>query len=526
MRTCISTLLFCCVVHFASGQTRAPQLLPTENGEYINTVQKQTFKYFWDFGHPVSGLAPERNATPNVVTSGGSGFGIMAIVVGTYRGWVTRTQAVERMLKITRFLEKAERFHGAWSHWLDGNSGKAVPFSRYDDGGDLVETAYLVNGLLVARAYFDQNTKAEIELRTRINKLWREVEWDWYAHDGFLHWHWSANHGWKMNHGIAGYNECFITYILAMASPTHPISRQVYDDTWKKREPDHFINGKEYLGYKLPLGFDWGGPLFFAHYSYLSLDPRWMEDEYTNYWTLNVNQTMINRAHCIERAPKSYGYSERNWGLTASDNHEGYNAHQPTDDNGTITPSAALSSFAYTPYYSYQALIYFYKYQGNRLFGEYGFYDSYNAKENWYSNQFLAIDQGPIVIMIENYRSGLIWKMGAKIPEIQTAFSKMGIKRPNYPTGFYMYVPEVRSNLVHLMKHADEGVYILDFYVAGNEPVSVSLTHKKKNETQVLADKKTFTPGAQQLRFSADYGDYEVVLTQSGKEVKINLGLR
>lgn len=526
MRTCISTLLFCCVAHFALAQALAPQLLATESGEYIGTVQKQTFKYFWDFAHPVSGLAPERNATPNIVTSGGSGFGIMAIVVGTYRGWISRNQAVERMLKITRFLEKAERFHGAWSHWLDGNTGKAVPFSRYDDGGDLVETAYLVNGLLVARSYFDQNSKAEIELRSRINALWRSVEWDWYVHNGLLHWHWSANHGWKMNHAIGGYNECFITYILAMASPTHPITRQVYDDTWKKKEASHFINGKEYLGYTLPLGFDWGGPLFFAHYSYLSLDPRWMEDEHTNYWTLNLNQTLINRAHCIERAPKAYGYSERNWGLTASDNHEGYNAHQPTDDNGTITPSAALSSFPYTPYYAYQALIYFYKQQGNRLFGEYGFYDAYNAKENWYSNQYLAIDQGPIVIMIENYRSGLIWKMGAKIQEIQTALPKMGIKRPDYPTGFYIYTPEVRSGMVHIMKHADEGKYILDFYTAGTEAVSVSLTHNKTGQTQVLADKKAFTPGPQQLRFSSDYGDYTVLLTQGAKEIKLNLGLR
>ncbi len=527
MRTCISAfLLFSCVAQFVTGQSRAPQLPPNEASEYINTVQQQTFKYFWDFAHPVSGLAPERNATPNVVTSGGSGFGIMAIVVGSYRGWISRTQAVDRMLKITRFLEKAERFHGAWSHWLDGSTGKAVPFSRYDDGGDLVETAYLINGLLVARSFFDQNTKAETELRTRINRLWETVEWDWYVHNGLLHWHWSTNHGWKMNHPIGGYNECFITYILAMGSPTHPITRQVYDDTWKKKEADHFINGKDYLGYKLPLGFDWGGPLFFAHYSYLSLDPRWMEDEHTNYWTLNVNQTMINRAHCIERAPNAYGYSERNWGLTASDDHLFYGAHQPTEDNGTISPTAALSSFPYTPYYSYQAMIYFYRTQGNRLFGELGFYDAYNAKENWYSNQYLAIDQGPIVIMIENYRSELIWKMGAKVKEMQNALLKMGIKRPNYPTGFYMYTPEVKSGMVHLMKHADEGRYIADFYVVGAEPVSLSLTHNKTNQTQMLADKKVYSSGAQQIRFDADYGDYTLVLAQGNKEIKLLVGLR
>jgi hypothetical protein len=401
-----------------------------------------------------------------------------------------------------------------------------VPFGKYDNGGDLVETAYLINGLLVARAYFDQTNPAELELRTRITRLWEGVEWNWYVHNGLLHWHWSANYAWKMNHPIGGYNECFITYILAMASPTHPITRQVYEDTWKKHEAGHFVNGKDYLGYKLPLGFDWGGPLFFAHYSYLSLDPRWMEDEHTNYWTLNLNQTLINRAHCIERAPNAYAYSERNWGLTASDDHNFYGAHQPTEDNGTISPTAALSSFPYTPYYSYQALMYLYRTQGNRLFGELGFYDAYNTKENWYSNQYLAIDQGPIVVMIENYRSGLVWKLGAKVKEMQDALLKMGIKRPDYATGFYMYTPEVKSGMVHLMKHADEGRYILDFFVSGAEPVSVGLTSKKTNQVQVLADKKIFPSGAQQIRFDADYGDYVVTLTQGSKEIKLNLGMR
>jgi hypothetical protein len=526
MRTFLSLLLLSLLAHFAQCQALAPKLPPTEASEYLNTVQRQTFKYFWDFAHPVSGLAAERNATPNVVTSGGSGFGIMAIVVGTYRGWISRTQAVERLLKITRFLEKADRFHGVWSHWLDGSTGKVVPFSRYDDGGDLVETAYLVNGLLVARSYFDQNTPAEIELRKRINQLWQGVEWDWYVHNGLLHWHWSPQHAWRMNHPIGGYNECLITYILAMASPTHPITSQVYENTWKKHEPDHYLNGKEFLGYRLPLGFDWGGPLFFAHYSYLSLDPRWMEDEHTNYWTLNLHQTLINRAHCLERAPKAYGYSERNWGLTASDNHEFYGAHQPTEDNGTISPTAALSSFPYTPYYSFQALMYFYRIQGNRLFGDLGFYDAYNASQNWYSNQYLAIDQGPIVIMIENYRSGLIWKMGAKIAEIQAALPKMGIRRPDYPTGFYLYSPEVNSGMVHLMKHADEGQYILDFYVKGAEPLSIILHHIRNQQTQTLVDKKAFPAGAQQLRFMADYGDYQVTLRQGKQEISLKLGLR
>lgn len=507
------------------AQMRAPQYPLTEAGSYINTVQEHTFRYFWDFAHPISGLAPERNATPDIVTSGGSGFGIMSIVVGVYRGWITRAEAVARLDKITQFLAKAERFHGAWPHWLDGRTGRPVPFSRYDDGGDLVETAYLINGLLVARAFFNQTNPAETALRRRITTLWEGVEWDWYVHNGLLHWHWSKNHDWKMNHPIGGYNECLITYILAMGSPTHPISAQVYEDTWKKREAWHYRNGKTFLGYTLPIGFDWGGPLFFSHYSYLSLDPRNMADEDVNYWHLNLTHTLINRAHCLERAPKEYGYSERNWGLTASDNHLFYGAHQPTEDNGTISPTAALSAFPYTPYYSYQALMYLYRTQGNRLFGPMGFYDAYNAKENWYSNQYLAIDQGPIVIMIENYRSELLWKLGEGIADLQRGLAKMGIKKPAYRTGFHLYLPEARSGRVDLMRHADEHLYFLDFYLA--TPGAATLTLRQGDQPAIfLAQNQTYPAGAQRLKFTANPGTYTATLETNGQVYTCQVQLR
>jgi hypothetical protein len=518
------------LVLLLADTTVAQQVVPfkavTESSEYLNTVQEKTFRYFWDFAHPTSGLIPERTATPNIVTSGGTGFGIMCIVVGTYRQWITRQEAVSRLLKMVNFLEKADRFHGAWSHWLDGRTGKVVPFSQYDDGGDLVETAYLVNGLLVARAFFNGENWEEKILREKITKLWESVEWSWYVRNGLLHWHWSPKHEWKMNHPIGGYNECFITYILAVASPTYPITYEVYDKTWKKYEAWHFVNGKEFLGYKLPLGFDWGGPLFFEHYSYLSLDPRQMQDEHTNYWDLVVKHTLINRAYCLEKAPKEFGYSEENWGLTASDNHEFYGAHQPTEDNGTISPTAALSSFPYTPYYAMQVLMHLYRRQGNRLFGQYGFYDAYNQSKNWYSNQYLAIDQGPIVIMIENYRSGLLWKIGEKIAEIQSALPKLGIKKPNYATGFYMYIPEKNTGKVDLMKHPDEGMYLLDFYVNGNEIVSIDLIDDKGKIVQSLAKNQTFAQGANQVGFQENSGEYTVILKQGKKEEKIAIRLR
>lgn len=516
------TLLF-----FTLSACSQPLIHPvSEPSEYLETVQKATFQYFWDFAHPTSGLTPERTATPNIATSGGTGFGIMSIVVGVHRNWITREEAVQRLLKMTHFLAQADRFHGAWPHWLDARTGKVIPFGTYDNGGDLVETAYLVNGLLVARAYFDQNTLEEVELRSRIDTLWREVEWNQYVRGGLLLWHWSPQYEWKMNHPIGGYNECLITYVLALGSPTHPISADVYEATWKKREPDHYLNGKEFLGYRLPLGFDYGGPLFFAHYSYLSLDPRWMQDQDANYWQLNVHQTLINRAYCLEQAPKEYGYQEGAWGLTASDDYDFYSAHSPTNDNGTISPTAALSSFPYTPYYSWQALRHFYLREGNRLFGEYGFYDAYNRKQAWYSNQYLAIDQGPVVVMMENYRSGLIWKLGETIPELSAGLDKMGIRKPNYSTGFYQYIPEKRSGKVDLMRHPDLGKYVIDFYVANTQPVSLMIKDEKDGKITVLIQSQSYPAGPQQTQADLPGGVYTLILRQAGTEQTIQVQLR
>lgn len=411
----------------AAAQKR-PQL---GDSALLTLVQQKTFDYFWSFAHPVSGLAPERTVTPEVVTIGGSGFGVMAILVGIERGFITREQGLERLLKIVRFLSKADHYHGIWAHWLDGATGKTIPFSRKDDGGDLVESAFMFQGLLTVRQYFDRNTPKENEIRNRINSLWNDAEWNWYTRDGqdILYWHWSPNNGWSMNHQIRGWNECLITYVLAAASPKYAISPKVYHQGWAVS--NHFQNGREYLGIKLPLGFDYGGPLFFAHYSFLGLDPRGLKDRYADYWEQNRNHTLINRQYCIDNPKKYKGYSADCWGLTASDNHEFYNAHSPTNDLGVITPTAALSSFPYTPEYSMQALKYFYNKAGNRLWGKYGFYDAFNETVNWYDHQYLAIDQGPIVVMIENYRSGLLWRLFMSCPEVKTGLRTLGFSSPS-----------------------------------------------------------------------------------------------
>ena len=402
----------------------------------LDAVQKQTFKYFWDFAHPVSGMARERSNTDagyghETVTVGGTGFGIMSIIVAVERGWISRDTAAKFMLKLATFLVKATSYHGAFPHWMDGATGKIIPFSRKDDGGDLVETSYLFQGLLCARQYFNKDNRVEREFRNRVAWMWEDIEWNWYTQgQDVLYWHWSPNNGWAMNFPVRGFNECMIMYILAASSPNerYQVRSSVYHRGWAIS--DFFKNGKQFYGYTLPLGFDYGGPLFFSQYSFLGLDPRGLKDRYADYWEQNKNHTLINHAYCIDNPKEFKGYGENCWGLTASDTYNGYNAFSPTNDEGTITPTAALSAFPYTPEYSMKALKHFYYDLGDKIWGQYGFTDAFNETKNWYAKSYLAIDQGPIVAMIENYRSGLIWKLFMSCPEIQNGLKKLDFESP------------------------------------------------------------------------------------------------
>lgn len=402
----------------------------------LDLVQRQTFRYFWDFAHPVSGLARERSNNNfgyghETVTTGGTGFGIMSVIVAVERKWIGRDTAAKFMLKMVNFLLKAESYHGVFPHWMDGATGKTIPFSRKDDGADLVESSYLFQGLLCARQYFNGDSRIERELRNRINWMWPDIEWNWFTQgQEVLYWHWSPNNGWAMNFPVRGFNECLIMYILAASSPNekYQVPSSVYHRGWA--QSDFFKNGKEYYGIKLPLGFDYGGPLFFSQYSFLGLDPRGLKDRYADYWEQNLNHTLINREHCIRNPNKFKGYGENCWGLTASDTYNGYAAHSPTEDIGTISPTAALSAFPYTPEYSMKALKHFYYDLGDKLWSEYGFVDAFNETKNWVAESHLAIDQGPIVAMIENYRTGLLWKLFMSCPEVQMGLKKLGFESP------------------------------------------------------------------------------------------------
>jgi hypothetical protein len=410
---------------FYSEIDETPKFPVISQDELLTKVQEHTFRYFWDFAHEASGLARERNTSGNLVTIGGSGFGAMAVIVGVERGFITRQQAVERWARMVDFLMTADRFHGVWPHWLNGDSGSTIPFSAMDDGGDLVETAFMIQGLLTVRAYLDGNRPEERAIMDNITQLWHEVEWDWYTRGGqdVLFWHWSPEHNWGMNLPINGYNECLITYVLAAASPTHPIDKTVYDKGWARSGA--MANGKSFYDIPLPLGEDFGGPLFFAHYSYLGLDPRNLQDQYANYWEQNRNHSLVNRAYCMANPSGFVGYGESNWGLTASDNHMGYSAHSPRNDLGVITPTAALSSFPYTPEESMEALEFFYYTLGDRIWDEYGFHDAFNITEEWYADSYLAIDQGPIILMIENHRTGLLWDLLMTDPEVRAGLDRL-----------------------------------------------------------------------------------------------------
>ncbi len=399
----------------------------------LDLVQQQTFEYFWDFGHPVSGMARERNTSADVVTTGGTGFGVMSILVGINRNFITRAQGLQRLNTIVNFLKNnCTRYHGAFSHWINGATGATVPFSQYDDGGDLVETSFLMQGLLCARQYFNTADADEVSLRANINALWDGIEWNWFRQNGqnVLYWHWSPNYNFQINQPITGWDEALIVYVLAASSNTDSIPKIVYDNGWALN--GNMKNGNAYYGVQLPLGPNLGGPLFFSHYSFLGINPHDLTDVYANYFTQNTNHSLINYNYCVANPNNFYGYSSTDWGLTASDDDiSGYNAHAPDNDDGVITPSAAISSLPYTPVQSMNALKFFYYTLGDKLWKQYGFVDAFNLKDIWFADSFLAIDQGPEIIMIENYRSGLLWNLFMSCPEIKRGMKQLGFQSPN-----------------------------------------------------------------------------------------------
>lgn len=401
----------------------------------LEAVARATFGFFREGAEPASGLARDRcrnsaepEADDDLVAVGGSGFAAMAMVVAAERGWIDRPEAIERLARMIGALERATRHHGMYPHFLHGRTGATIPFSDLDDGGDLVETALLFQGLLIVRAWLDDGTAEEADLRRRITALWEAVEWDWHLAGDVLLWHWSPRHGFAIRHEIRGWNECLIAYVLAAASPTHPIPAQAYHRGFASGPA--FRNGRRYLGIELPLGMPYGGPLFFAHYSFCGLDPRGLADRYADYFDQNVAHTRINHAWCRANPEGHAGYGDACWGLTASDDPDGYVAHAPDVDTGTISPTAALSSLPYAPDLAMKALRYFLA-EKPETWGRYGFVDAFCEDRGWVADTFLAIDQGPIVAMIENARSGLFWRLFMSDPDVRAGLARLGFTSPH-----------------------------------------------------------------------------------------------
>ncbi len=450
----LSTIVLGCIVLFFScaedDYTYTPPQIPDpdpivevpvlSDDELLDLVQRETFKYFWDYANGDSGAARERfhpddpSFDANTVASGGTGFGLMSILVGLERGFISRVQAVERLTQIIDFLENADRFHGAWSHWINGSNGSVIPFSTLDNGGDIVETAFVAQGLICVKEYFKDGDSVELALADKADALWKGIEWDWYTNgQNTLLWHWSPNNGFAINLQLKGYNETLIAYVLAASSPNYSIEKVVYDNGWASNGGIQSINSR----YGFPLyvrhssAEEYGGPLFWAHYSFLGLDPNGLSDEYANYWEVNRSHVMINYNYCVDNPSNYTDYGTDAWGLTASysrnsDGSLGYSAHSPSNDLGIISPTAAIASLPYAPEESLKAMHFFYQ-KKDKLLGPAGFYDAFAPANNyWVAEAYLAIDQGPQIIMIENYRTGLLWRLFMQNEEVQNGLTKLG----------------------------------------------------------------------------------------------------
>lgn len=441
----------------------------------LDKLQYDAFRYMWEHTFPESGLAYEdsRNKESGQATIGGSGFGVAAIVVAAERGWVARQDAAERILKIATFLrDRTDRrnLHGAFPHWLDGHTGKTISFGKQDNGADLVETAFMIQGLLIARSYFSADTQLENELRACITELWQDVDWHWFtrSENNGLFWHWSPTNDFGMGMKISGFNEAMVAYVLALGSPTHPISREAAQSWYSTEE----YQPKTGNGYTIEAANAYGGCMFLSHYSFIGLDPRRMADDHVRrgYMVRNITHTLMNRAYALESAPTEHQFSEGFWGLTACDVKDGYRYQSAYNEVGTVAPTAALSSMPYTPEYAMRVLWNIYDNYKDRMWGPFGPYDAFSLKDDWFDNSYLAIDQLPIVCMVENYRSGLLWSLFMNVPEVQEGLARMGVQPLPATNGFpYVVVPLKKGesgyepDALDLRRHPDTGLYTLPY---------------------------------------------------------------
>jgi hypothetical protein len=441
LKNSLYILAFLLIVSCGTTQKNIAYSEKLTDHQLLDTIQYHTFQYFWNGAEKNSGAARERihldqpNYETSIVATGATGFGIMGIIAGIDRKFVGRNDGVQRLSKILNFLKTADRFHGAWPHWMHGETGKVKPFSKFDDGGDLVETSFVAQGLICVKQYFKNGNQKEKELSALADELWKGIDYDWYRNGkNVLYWHWSPKNQWKMNFPVYGFNECLIMYVTAAASPTHGIDKKVYDQGWamkgKIKSPRSYHNIQ--LQFFHQGNAPHGGPLFWSHYSFLGLDPNGLKDQYGDYEMETKNQTLINYQWCVDNPLNYKGYGENSWGLTSSYSMKGYAGHAPQKgkDLGVIAPTAAISSIVYTPKESIAAMRHWYVDMNEKVWGKYGFYDAFSETADWYMPRYLGIDQGPEVVMIENYRSGLLWKLFMNDEDVQAGLKKLDFQSP------------------------------------------------------------------------------------------------
>ena len=447
----------------------------------MDEQQKKIISLFYEGADPTTGMAYNNPKYKETLTTGASGMGVMCIVAGVERGWIDRAAGAEHIAKMTRFLKKATRFEGAWSHWYYTN-GAPYPFGNQVAAGEIVETAFMMGGLLTACEYFTGNSDAEKEIRENTQYFWETINWKKFIKGDKLYWIWHSDKVGQNNElelQMIGWNECLLIYILGMAAPDHlKIPQSIYSTSWKGW--NFATPSRKTYGYLMPLGTEYGGSLFLSQYSFLGLDPRLMEDNDVYYWTQNVSHTMINRHYCIFEAPAEYNYSELNWGLTACGgcgSNSDYKGRRPfQDDDGVIAPTASISAYPFTPFYSTQVMFNMSKNFPN-LNGEYGFSISYSPSEKSVGTDYLAMEHAPMAIMIENYRTGLIWNLLMKNEYVQKGLQLAGMKsQPNYQPGFYLAMINTATEVYDMMRHPDSENYEINFYTtnAGNGTLKIS----------------------------------------------------
>jgi hypothetical protein len=416
---------------------------PYDEAAFLTELQEAGFRYFWEMAHPVSGLSRENlpGWDRNLCSIGSTGFSMFNYIVGVERGFITRKQAAERVLKATDFLlNDVDRFFGIYPHWVNGETGKVIPFEVGNDGSDMVETSFLVMGLFAAREYFDGTVATEQKIRIKVNKVWESIDWISHATtrpDGTkaLYWIWSPTKKEFMNLYCQGFSECQMLYLLAMSSPTHAVSDDFYWEGW---EQQGFYEKYTMHGVELDFPWTYRIPLFPAHYSYMGLDPNKIKFKGKPYYDILKNWCLAQYRYFPTRKDDFKGYEHPLWGLTASINPSGYKAHAPGDawehsvnlDDGTVAPTAALSSMPYLPAESKAAMTEMFTKYGDRLWGPFGFYDAFNLTVDWFPKEYLSIDVGPIAPMIENHRTGKCWDVFMQAPEIQKTIKRIHRTEP------------------------------------------------------------------------------------------------